>query len=253
MRTVRRALVLAALSALVVAAAPTAQGQTPTVTSVIGSADGLTAALVIEPDVGVENLNFGPEPTVTLPPDGGSVSDTVLNVNETVAGLNLSAATLRTSAEGALGPAGFATAESVVEELALAVVGAVSIVDAEAISATCESDLTGVRGSTTLVGASVLGETLEAEPPPNTQFEIAIDNGITALVRVTLNGQVQNADGSLSVTAMALEIDVGAGPLSITGTLSIGPATCGVVEGEVPAPAPTPVPAPVQAQVRFTG
>ena len=249
MRAIRRVLVVGALSALVVAAVPFATAQTRTVTSVIGSAQGLTAALVIEPDVGVLNLDFGPAPTVTLPPGGGNVSDQLLGVSESVSVVNLSAATLRTSAEGQLGPTGFATAESVVQRLALNVLDG-PIVQAEAINATCDSDLTGVTGSTTLVGASVLGTDLEAAPPPNTQFAVAI-NGFS--VGVTLNRHVQNPDGSLSVTAVALELDLQAGPVAITGSLSIGPATCGVVEGEVPPPAPAPVPAPVTAQVRFTG
>jgi len=48
-----------------------------------------------------------------------------------------------------------------------------------------------------------------------------------------------------------LEVDI----LDIaTGTLQVGPATCGVVEGVEPAPAPAPAPAQaVPAQVRFTG
>jgi hypothetical protein len=253
MRAVRRVFVVGALTALVVAVFPSASAQTPTVTSVIGSAQGLAVGLTIEPDVGSDTLDFGPTPTVTLPPGGGSVSDSVSNVSESVLGVALTATTLSTSAEGQLGPAGFATAESVVEDLALGIVGGESIVGAEAISATCDADLSGVTGSTTLVGASVLTETLEAEPPPNTQLTISITNGITAEIGVTLNGQVQNPDGSLSVTAIALEIDVQAGPLSITGTLAIGPATCGVVEGvELPAEVIAPPP-PVQAQVRFTG
>jgi len=254
MRTVRRALVLAALSALVVAAAPTAQGQTPTVTSVIGSADGLFVDLVVDVDFPViEPLTFGPEPTVTLPPDGGSVSEEVLSVDESVGLISLTAGLLTTSAQGALGPAGNASAESTVADLALGEELTAEqltdpIIAAELISATCAADLTGVSGTTTLVGASVLGETLAVEPEPNTEIEVEIPG--VATVGVTLNRQVQNPDGSLSVTALALEIDVAG---LVTGTLEIGPATCGVIEGEVPAPPPAPAPAPVTAQVRFTG
>jgi hypothetical protein len=59
---------------------------------------------------------------------------------------------------------------------------------------------------------------------------------------------VENPDGSLSVTALVLDIEVGEGLL--TGTLPVGPATCGVVEGVEAAPAPAEA---VPAQARFTG
>ena len=265
MPALRRLIGLAALSALVVVAVPTAGAQTPTVTSVIGSADGLSVDVevdeaIIKADVGaLATLAFGPEPSVTLPSEGGSVSEQVLGVDESVVLLSLTAAVLRTSAEGALGPQGFATAETTVADIELAEVVAPReagvqqltepILAAEAITATCAADLTGVSGSTTLVGASVLGTALDAEPDPNTELEVVSSD--LATVGVTLNRQVQNSDGSLSVTALVLEINVGEG--LITGTLEIGPATCGVVEGEVPSPAPAPVPAPVSAQVRFTG
>jgi len=273
MRAIRRVFVVGALSALVVALVPSAGAQTPTVTSVIGSADGLFAELdvdVIGPEeegVGaLQDISFGPAPTVTLPSDGGSVSEQILSVDESFGPVSLTAGLLTAAAEGALGPQGFATAETTVADLALFEeillpielsegedVGAQQLEDpvigAEAITATCAADLTGVSGSTTLVGATVLGETLAVEPPPNTEFTISLDS--IATVGVTLNRQVQNPDGALSVTALVLEVDI----LDIaTGTLQVGPATCGVVEGVEPAPAPAPAPAQaVPAQVRFTG
>ncbi|MGH9048697.1 MAG: choice-of-anchor P family protein [Acidimicrobiia bacterium] len=252
MRTARRFLVLAALSSLAVVAAPAARAQTPTVASVIGSADGLFVDLDINVDDS-PGLTFGPEPSVTLPPQGGSVSDQVASVSETVAFVSLTADLLRVSAEGALGPDGFATAESTVADIELQELDSLfigGIVGAEAITATCSADLSGVSGSTTLVGASVLDTALDVEPEPNTEFAIAIDG---AEVSGILNRQVENPDGSLSVTALVLEIVIGDD--IITGTLEIGPATCGVVEG-IELPAEEVVPAPAQAvpaQARFTG
>ncbi|MGH9049297.1 MAG: choice-of-anchor P family protein, partial [Acidimicrobiia bacterium] len=247
MRAVRRLFLLGALSALVVAGFPSAGAQTPTVTSVIGSADGLFVDLEVEiiddiiesEEVTAQQLDltFGPEPSVTLPPEGGSVSEQVLNVDEEVGVIGLTAAVLTAAAEGALGPDGFATAESTVADVALFEdlipildVGAQQFEDpflaAELISATCSADLSGVTGSTSLVGASVLGESLEVEPEPNTEFEIPIPSGSS--ISGTLNRQVENPDGSLSVTAIVLEIDLLG---LVSGTLEIGPATCGVVEG----------------------
>jgi len=249
----RRTIGLFALSAFAVVAAPTASAQTATVTSVIGAADGLFVDIAVNVD-SVPNLTLGPEPTVTLPSEGGSVSEEVLGVDESAPGfLLLSAAVLRVSAEGELGPAGFATAESTAADVALIEqdsFGVGAILEAEAVTATCSAGLSSVSGSTTLVGATVMGTALEAEPEPNTELTVTLP-GTIAEVGVTLNRQVENPDGSLSVTALVLEIDVGDGVF--TGTLAIGPATCGVVEGEVPAPAPAPAPAPVTAQVRFTG
>jgi len=253
MTAVRRVIGLVALSAVVFAAAPTAGAQTSTVTSVIGSANGLFADLEVVTSV-VDPLTFGPEPAVTVPSEGGSVSEEILGVEEVVPGaLRLSAALVRASAEGAVGPAGFATAESTVADVELQEQDSVqvgAILEAEAVTATCAADLDGVSGSTTLVGASVLGTALDAEPEPNTELEITLP-GTLAEVGVTLNRQVENPDGSLSVTALVIEVNIGEG--FITGTLEVGPATCGVVEGEVPASPPAPAPAPVTAQVRFTG
>ncbi len=262
MRAVRRLFLLGALSALVVVGFPSAGAQTPTVTSVIGAADGLFVSLDVNGD-GNPDLSFGPTPSVTLPPEGGSVSDEVLGVNESVPPIALIADLLMAAAEGALGPDGFATAESTVEDIALVEtapaprdVGAqqleAPILVADLITATCAADLSGVTGSSTLAEATVLGESLEVEPEPNTEFAIAID-GIE--VSGILNRQVENADGSLSVTALVLEIAIDTADLGVNGTLEVGPATCGVVEGVEPAPLEA-VPAPaeaVPAQARFTG
>ncbi|HEX6310167.1 MAG TPA: choice-of-anchor P family protein, partial [Acidimicrobiia bacterium] len=180
---------------MAVVAAPTAQAQTPIVTSVIGAADGLSVDLAIETPVPdnnevaaqeLFNLSFGPEPTVTLPPTGGSVSESVANVDESAGPIALVADLLTAAADGALGPDGFATAETSVADIFLgealpleAEAGAqqngLDILVADLITATCSADLGGVAGSTTLADASVLGETLEAEPDPNTEFVIVVN------------------------------------------------------------------------------
>jgi hypothetical protein len=159
---------------------------------------------------------------------------------------------LVTSAEGALGPAGSASAEAVVEEVALAIVGAVTILEADVVSATCTASLSGVTGSTTLAGAEVLGTALDASPAPNTALAVGPVAGVGS-ASVTLNRQVENADGSLSVTALAVELDIDIlDGVTITGSLEISTATCGVAEGvEIPV---VPSPAqPVPAAPAFTG
>jgi hypothetical protein len=252
MRLVRRVFVVGALASLAVGFVPSASAQTPTVISVIGSADGLSASLDVTVIEVSESLAVGPTPTVTLPATGGTVSDEALGFSEDVASaVSLSAATLAASTQGELGPAGNASAEAVAEELSLAIVGAAGLIEAEAISASCAADLGGVTGTTTLVGASVLGEALAVDPAPNTVVPISVPTLGDATV--TLNQQIQNADGSLSVTALLVEIDIsvafGQGLLAIEASLAFGPATCGVVEGEIPPP----VPAPIEVTPRFTG
>jgi hypothetical protein len=278
MRVIRRVFVVGALGALVAAFVPSASAQTPTVTSVIGAADGLSANIDVElpippasaEDGGVgalDTLSIGPIPTVTLPPEGGSVSDEVISFSETVGDLGidvveLQADLLRTTAEGALGPDGFATAETTVADLLLGEilieddqVGAQQLLDpilsAQAIIATCSADLDGVSGSTTLVDANVLGILdLEEEPAPNTEI-LDIEIPQVASAAVILNRQVENPDGSLSVTALVLEVTVGD---IITASLEIGPATCGVTEGVIPADVVVPAPpTPIEVTPRFTG
>ena len=274
MRGTRRIFVLAGLSALVAVAAPTARAQAPTVTSVIGSADGLFVDLAATGQID-ESLSFGPTPSVTLPPEGGVVTDSIANLEEFSQPSQLvvlTAALVETSAEGALGPDGFATAETTVADLVLAnveveAVGVLQeleeedILVAEAITATCSADLDGVSGSTTLVHAAALGGLFEGgiafeeEPAPNTTVALpSIDPPLALTGAITLNRQVQNADGSLSVTALVIDIELQLFDdeelvFSQRLTVEIGPATCGVVEGEEPPPAPQ----PVAAQPRFTG
>jgi hypothetical protein len=253
MRNVRRVLAVGALVSLAFVAAPpvTAQpstddAETPTVTSVIGSADGLYVGAQLGPPT-FDFVTFGPEPSVTLPPEGGSVSDEVADVSFPAA-FDLRAELVAVAAEGEVGPDGFATAEVTVAELS-DIGGPI----AEAITGTCSADLDGVTGSSTLVGLELGGEDLSGEPEPNTSFgPITVDGWVLS---GTLNQQVENPDGSLSVTPLVYEIVEGEGepngpePGELILELEIGPVTCGVVEGE-----PEPEPAePVVVTPVFTG
>jgi hypothetical protein len=256
MHVVRRALALSALAALVTVAVPTAGAQTSTVTEVIGAADGLSSALDVQVGMSSGGLNLPATPSVTLPPEGGSVSDEagpIVLITGAVVTVALRATTAAVSAEGELGPAGFASAETTVEELTLDIASelvGLSLVSADAVSATCSADLDGVSASTTLVGATIFGEAIETDPEPNTEIAIG---GEGATITGTLNQQIENADGSLSVSALVLDVDVEITisdvNVDIEGTLAIGPATCGVVEGLLP----DVVPEPLLTEPRFTG
>jgi hypothetical protein len=259
MRVVRRVSAAGALTSVLLLYAAPATAETPQVTSVIGEADGLFIQLFDE--------SFGPEPSVTLPSDGGSVSDEVVDVSASIGGLGVDAGVLGVEAEGDVGPNGFATAESTVAELTLSFVPEIGTEEAaalaevipdevaverfvgpffsaEAVKATCEADLAGTSGSTTLVGVSLLGEdVVDLEPDPNTSvIDIDEDGGS---LNVTLNRQVENPDGSLSVSALFIEAAIEG---EVILALEIGPATCGVLEDAAPEPA-----VPVVVEPDFTG
>jgi hypothetical protein len=252
MHVVRRTLALSALAALATVVVPTAGAQTSTVTEVIGAADGLSSALDVQVNDSSGPFNLPATPSVTLPPEGGSVSDSagpiVLSTGALGTTARLRATTAAVSAEGELGPAGFATAATTVEDLALEAEtreAPLEFVNAEAVSATCSADLDGVSASTSLVGVTILEEVIETDPAPNTEISIIHPAGTISGV---LNQQVENPDGSLSVSPLVLDVDIETfGPdVEIDGTLEIGPATCGIQTGDV-------VPEALLTEPSFTG
>jgi hypothetical protein len=74
------------------------------------------------------------------------------------------------------------------------------------IESRCRADATGLSGSTTLVGASVLGETVEVEPDPNTQIGPIGVEGL-GTVTVILNEQ-KVTDGGNQIVVNAVRITV---------------------------------------------
>jgi hypothetical protein len=120
------------------------------------------------------------------------------------------------------------------------------------------SKCVGGTGSSHLVKASIAGHRLAADAAPNSTVAIPIQ-GLGA-VSVVLNKQVHNADGSLTVTA--IEVNVG---LAGKGqTIAISSATCAageVTPPKTPGPTPStstppgqaPVPTPVPSDLPVTG
>ncbi|MQA07275.1 MAG: hypothetical protein GEU98_01765 [Pseudonocardiaceae bacterium] len=90
---------------------------------------------------------------------------------------------------------------------------------ASLIKATCEEG----EGSAALADAKIAGKDLDVSPPPNTGVEVP------GLGGVVLNKQEKNEDGSLSVTA--LHIDLGG-----QQTIDIANASCGMSEDDAPKP-----------------
>jgi len=104
--------------------------------------------------------------------------------------------------------------------------GPLGTVTATAITAECDATQAGVTGSSTFVQANLgsLGA-VAANPAPNTVLQVT-DLGLN-IATITLNEQISNPDGSLTVNALHVHL-IGGQLTSIgTGDLIISSATCG--------------------------
>jgi hypothetical protein len=108
---------------------------------------------------------------------------------------------------------------------------------AELITAECKNG----KGVSRLVKLVVGGKQIDVTPKPNTSIAVNLNTG--SLVQLTLNKQVRNSDGSLTVTAV--ELGVGLGHGKSLQKVSISSATCkGGHDDEQPNPPGTPNPDP---------
>ncbi|MEV5747848.1 choice-of-anchor P family protein [Actinoallomurus sp. NPDC052308] len=106
---------------------------------------------------------------------------------------------------------------------------------AHLVTATC----TAGTATSHLVNATLAGRRLAADAAPNSALTIPVQGLGTA--SVTLNKQVRNADGTLTVTAIEAVLPLGPGH---TQTLSVSSATCAGIRKEPPGQAPKPEPVP---------
>jgi hypothetical protein len=88
---------------------------------------------------------------------------------------------------------------------------------ARAIAANCHHGQGGVQ----LTQATVAGKNLEVSPAPNTRLSIPL--GTLGTVALTLNKQVVQPDGGLTVTAVAVAVPLGGGR---SQSIDIASATC---------------------------
>jgi len=236
MKVLQRSFVAIGVVGLLSLASLPSDAQTTEVTEVTGSAFAANIAVTI---VGGPALAFGPEPFVELAPDASNSpqADSLLSLN--LSDIIVSD-TLNAETSGALGPEGFVESSSSVEDFFFGAFET-AFLSADVIESSCRADLEGVTGTTNLAEASAVDGTLAipVSPAPNT----VIDSPDPALT-LTLNRQVENADGSLEVTALVLEIET----QGISGTIELAQSVCGVVgETEVVPPGP------VAAEPVFTG
>lgn len=106
-------------------------------------------------------------------------------------------------------------------------------VGVELVEATCTATQEGVQGATNLVGAKLgsLGA-VDSTPAPNTQLKVGL--GSINIATITLNEQIKNKDGSLTVNAIHVRLlGEALTPLG-SGDVIVSSATCGPAGLPVP-------------------
>jgi hypothetical protein len=121
-------------------------------------------------------------------------------------------------------------------KVAKAAISPKAVLSAKLISAQCD----GGVGASRLVDVRLAGRAIQAGASPNSRVTVPVE-GLGG-VQVTINKQVHNPDGSLTVTALELAVQA----LGKSQTVAISSATCaGRSSGEAPRPTPVPSDLPV--------
>lgn len=123
--------------------------------------------------------------------------------------------------------------------IAQAAISAKAVLSAKLITARCDDG----DGSSRLVDVELAGHAIQAGASPNSSITVPVE-GLGG-VRVTINKQVKNPDGSTTVTALELAVQA----LGKSQTIDISSATCASAPnasgGEAPKPNPVPSDLPV--------
>lgn len=216
------------LSAMVLSAfwqRQVADAQDPAVT---GSAYGYYAEVSIFG--GPANI-AGPEPTVTLPAEGGSDEASAPSAAAVFGPANIfTSGPLAVTTEGA---SGSVTSTATIENINTS---GDEVFTADGLDSTCTDSESGVTGSTTVTNGTlrtsegdpdVDGDDttidIPADPAPNTTYEGTIE-AVGDTFRYVFNEQIENPDGSITVNAAHQYL---LGPAGV-GDLIIGQVVCGV-------------------------
>jgi hypothetical protein len=135
---------------------------------------------------------------------------------------------------------GHAEASVVDLRIAKAAISPHAVLSAKLITATCD----GGAGSSRLVDVRLAGHAIQAGASPNSTVTVPVE-GLGG-VQVTVNKQVDNPDGTMTVTALELAVQA----LGKTQAIDISSATCA---GEPKAPGEAPKPHPVPSDLPVTG
>lgn len=130
---------------------------------------------------------------------------------------------------------GHAEASVVDLHVAQAAISPKAALSAKLIAATCDDGV----GTSKLVDVRLGGRAIQAGASPNSRITVPVE-GIGG-VQVTVNKQVRNPDGTLTVTALELAVQA----LGKSQTVDISSATCAGAAGEAPKPTPVPSDLPV--------
>ncbi|MCW2947259.1 MAG: hypothetical protein JWR24_3976 [Actinoallomurus sp.] len=119
-----------------------------------------------------------------------------------------------------------------------------AVLSAKLITARCVDG----AGTSQLVKVKLAGQSLiEAGTSPNSTLTVPVQG--LGDVQVTINKQVRNADGSLTVTALELAVAA----LGKTQLIDISSATCSAGESTPTPPGEAPKPTPVPSDLPVTG
>ena len=125
---------------------------------------------------------------------------------------------------------GEVNSRAAVADLTIGALGEENTITAELIVATCTATQDGNVGSVNLANVNLgdIGD-MPAEVEPNTVMDVGVAPLVIA--RITLNEQIENGDGSLTVNAIHIELLDG---LIGSGDIIISSATCGPAAPPVP-------------------
>jgi hypothetical protein len=130
---------------------------------------------------------------------------------------------------------GHAEASVVDLRIAKAAIIPTAVLSAKLITAGCD----GGSGRSRLVDVRLAGRSIQAGASPNSRLTVPVQ-GLGGMA-VTINKQVRNGDGTLTVTALELAVQA----LGKSQTIDISSVTCAGAPGEAPKPTPVPSDLPV--------
>jgi len=205
-----RGVSLVALAGLALAAATPAWAD--------GTVSGSAFGVSVNATVAGIHVTAGPAPTVTLPPTGGNLSQSLVSICAGTGCSVLSAGILNAATQGSTtGSPNSASSASVATVNALA-----GVVTADVIASNCTASTSGVSGSSTLTNAKVGGATVAVNPGPNTTLTVA------GLATVILNEQITSSN-SITVNAVHILLNLGLA----TGDIIIAQSHCDATPGTV--------------------
>jgi hypothetical protein len=209
-----RGVSLVALAGLALAAATPAWAD--------GTVSGSAFGVSVNATVAGIHVTAGPAPTVTLPPTGGNLSQSLVSICAGTACSVLSAGILNAATQGSTtGSPTSASSASVATVNALA-----GVLTADVIASNCTASSSGVSGSSTLTNAKLSGATLAVNPGPNTTLTVA------GLATVILNEQITSSSGgtnAITVNAVHILLNLGLA----TGDIIIAQSHCDATAGTV--------------------